>query len=190
MPSLHQMEAQTHAPAIPSIQTTRIATGGATTALAPLLKRTPLAAPTRTEPIPRRQTTIPVTPQQTARRMHIASLRVIVFQTGLTTRQELITPVRIQLIGPLHSIRAPQGRSRARPGLCLSNSTVLPSSSTTHLHRTASPRVVAILTENRNSSRLWATSAMGHSILEWPIFLADTRLAARTASTFLALRSH
>jgi len=147
MPPLRQILARMRA--IPSIRAMRGPTGVATTDRATRLKRTPLAASTRTERIPRSRTIHHAPVQQTARRMHVPSLRVILLQTDLTTRQELITRVRTQLIGPLHSIRPHNGRrlhrdkSRARPGLRLNNSTVL-------LVKKASPKV-AIHTQSRNN---------------------------------------
>src|ERR1700688_3889414 len=126
----------------------RAPTEVATTARALRLNQTPLAGATPTERIPRRRT-IHAIVKPIVRRMHVPSRRAILLQTGLITRQELITLVRIQLTGPLRSIRTHNGqrphrdRSKVRPGLYLS-------SSTARLNRKASPRD-AILTQSRNS---------------------------------------
>src|ERR1700730_89468 len=134
--------------AIPSIRAMRGPTGVATTDRATRLKRMALAASTRTERIPRSRTIHHAIVQTTARRMPVPSLHVILLQTGLPTRQELITRVRTHLIGPSRSIRVHNGRrlhsdkSITHPGLRLSNSTML-------LVKRASPKV-AIHTQSRN----------------------------------------
>ena len=174
----------------------RVPTGLATTAQTLQLNQTPLVAPTSTERMARRPTTLHITPRQTTRRMHVPSPRAILLQIGPTTRQEQITIlVLTQLIGRLRSIRAHNGRrlhrdkSRAHPGLRPSssavrlrnntpphnsNNTAHLSSNAVNLDRKASPRD-AILTQNRYSLPLWAISPMGHSI-EWPIFVCPVLL--------------
>jgi hypothetical protein len=190
----------------------RVPTGLATTAQTLQVNQTPLVAPTPTERMPRRPTTLHVTPQQTTRRRHVLSHRAILLQIGPTTREERLTTLALtQLIGRLPSIRAHSGRrlqrdkSRTRLGLSpsssavrLHNSTPPHSSNTAHLSRNAanldrkaSPRV-AILTPNRDGLPLWAISAMGHSNLRMahfylPGFIRVIRLAAFPARATLAL---
>ena len=190
----------------------RAPTGLATTAQTLQVNQTPLVAPTPTERMPRRPTTLHVTPQQTTRRRHVLSHRAILLQIGPPTREErLATLALTQLIGRLPSIRAHSGRrlqrdkSRARLGLRpsssavrLRNSTPPHSSNTAHLSRNAanldrkaSPRV-AILTPNRDGLPWWAISAMGHSNLRMahfylPGFVRVIRLAAFPARATLVL---
>src|ERR1700688_1259829 len=124
----------------------RAPTEVATTARALRLNQTPLAGATPTERIPRRRT-IHAIVKPIVRRMHVPSRRAILLQTGLTTRQELITLVRIQLTGPLRSIRTHNGQRphRDRSKVRLNNSTA-------RLDRKASPsHKGAIPTQNRNS---------------------------------------
>jgi len=108
--------------------------GPATTARAPRLKQILLAAPIRTGRIPLRRTILRVTRRTIARRMRVPCPRAILLQTGLITRREPITPGRIQLIGPLRSIRARRDPrlQRDRSTAHLSSNAARPNSSTAH----------------------------------------------------------
>jgi hypothetical protein len=149
--------------AIPSIRAMRGPTGVATTARATRLKRTPLAASTRTEPIPRSQ---PI-------------LRIPTRESLPRSGPLMLAPM--QPITRLRSTPAPPGQRKIMKGLRLRSSTTVDPDRRAGLNKRN-----AIRTENHNSCELRFTR--GHSIFEWPIFLTDA-LPRSPGWTSLALRS-
>ena len=149
--------------AIPLIRAMRGPTGLATTDRAMRLKRTPLAASTRTERIPRSQ---PI-------------LRIPTRESLPQSGPLVLAP--IQPITRPRSTPAPPGQRKLMKGLLLRSST------TAHPDRRAGlNKRKRIRTENHNSRELHFTR--GHSIFEWPLFLSDT-LPGSPGCAFLALRS-